>query len=74
MNQELAELLEIARSAARLAAAVHRRALVGDVKPDTKSSLSDLVTEVDRDTERELVRVIRAARPTDEISERDCRT
>lgn len=65
---ELAELLEIARRAAGLARDVHRRALVDlEIKVDTKNSSSDLVTEVDRESERVLVNVIHAARPHDEI-------
>jgi len=40
MNAELLELLTIAKHAASLAAAVHRRALVaGDIKVDTKRSV-----------------------------------
>ena len=68
MKTKLFELLEVAKNAARLAAAVHRRALdSGNVKFDTKSSASDLVTEIDRESERVLVETIRAARPNDEI-------
>ena len=68
MKHDLFGLLEIAKHAASLAAAVHRRAMSrGDVEPDTKCSLSDLVTEVDRESERELVKAIRAARPSDAI-------
>lgn len=68
MKEELSELLELAKYAASLAAAVHRRAMeAARFKVDTKSSTSDLVTEVDRETERELVTAIRAARPDDEI-------
>jgi len=62
------ELLEIAKRAASSARAVHRRALDRhNVKADIKSSDYDLVTDVDRESEQELVRVIRAARPNDEI-------
>ncbi len=68
LREELFELLELAKHAARRAAAVHRRAAeaVG-FSVDTKSSASDLVTEVDREAERELVDAIRAARLDDEI-------
>ena len=67
-KDELSELLEIAKRAASLAGAVHRRALERrDVKADIKSSDCDLVTDVDRESEQELVRVIRGARPNDEI-------
>jgi len=65
---DFSELLEIAKRAASSAGAVHRRALDRhDVKADIKSSDCDLVTDVDRESEAELVRVIRAARPNDEI-------
>jgi myo-inositol-1(or 4)-monophosphatase len=65
---DFSELLEIAKRAASSAGAIHRRALDRyDVKADTKSSDCDLVTDVDRESEKELVRVIRAARPNDEI-------
>ena len=68
MGEELADLLEIAKYAAGLAAAVHRRAIeAARLKVETKGSIRDLVTEVDREAERELVRAIRAARPTDGI-------
>jgi myo-inositol-1(or 4)-monophosphatase len=68
MREELSVLLEIAKYAARLAAAVHRRAIeAGEFKVETKRSTSDLVTEIDREAERELVTAIRAARPDDEI-------
>ena len=65
---ELSELLELARRAANSAAAVHRSALEeGVFKVYAKTSSSDLVTEIDREAERRLVAVIRAARPNDEI-------
>jgi myo-inositol-1(or 4)-monophosphatase len=68
MKPEILELLEIAKHAAGLAAAVHRRALNADkIKVDMKSSTFDLVTEIDREAERELVKTIRAARPNDAI-------
>lgn len=68
MKDELSELLEIAKHAASLAAAVHRRALdANNLKVDTKSSTSDLVTEIDREAERVLVAAIRIARRNDEI-------
>jgi myo-inositol-1(or 4)-monophosphatase len=67
-SAEISELLELARHAARFAAAVHRRAIgAGRLHVDTKRSSSDLVTEVDREAERELVTAIRAARPHDGI-------
>ena len=67
-KNELISLLEIAKHAANLAAAIHQRAIESrSFKIDTKSSKSDLVTEVDRSSEQELVKAIRAARPDDEI-------
>lgn len=68
MREELSELLEIAKCAASLAAAVHRRAMeAGELNVDTKRSACDLVTEIDREAERELVTAIRSARPNDGI-------
>ena len=68
MRKEISELLEIAKLAASLAAAVHCRAMAaGEFKIDTKRSSYDLVTEVDREAEREIVTAIRAARPNDGI-------
>ena len=68
MKHDLFELLDIAKHAASLAAAVHRQAIQqGNFEFDTKASLSDLVTEVDRESERELVRAIHAVRPSDAI-------
>ncbi len=68
MGEELSKLLEIAKHAASLAAAVHRRAIeVGGLNVETKRSTCDLVTEIDRAAERELVTAIRAARPNDGI-------
>lgn len=68
MREDLSELLELAKYAAGLAAAVHLRGTgAAGFKVDTKSSTGDLVTEVDREAERELVAALRAARPNDEI-------
>ena len=67
-KSELLELLEIAKNAASQAAAVHRTAMnSGSLKFDTKSSTSDLVTDIDREAERVLVDAIRAARQNDQI-------
>ncbi len=64
----LSELLEIAKHAAEVAAAIHRRAIeAGNVEAETKRSSSDLVTAVDRETEQALVATITAARPNDAI-------
>ena len=68
MAGELSELLELARRAAAAAAVVHRSAIEeASFKVYAKTSSSDLVTEIDREAERRLVAVIRAARPNDEI-------
>ncbi|HEX8845262.1 MAG TPA: inositol monophosphatase family protein [Pyrinomonadaceae bacterium] len=61
------ELLKIARQAARLAADVHRRARARRPDVMTKQSAADLVTEIDREAEREIVKAIRQARPDDAI-------
>jgi myo-inositol-1(or 4)-monophosphatase len=67
-REELFELLGLAKCAARRAAAVHRRAAeTAAFSVDTKGSANDLVTEVDREAERELVNAIHAARHDDEI-------
>lgn len=67
-KDELSELLQIAKHAARLAGGIHREAIEsGDVEAETKRSSSDLVTRVDREAEHQLVSTIRAARPNDEI-------
>ena len=68
MKDESSELLEIARRAAVSAAEIHRYAIEsGNFHIDTKASTSDLVTEVDRESERAIVAAIRASRPNDEI-------
>jgi myo-inositol-1(or 4)-monophosphatase len=65
---ELSELLELAKRAANSAAAVHRSAIQeGGFTVYAKTSSSDLLTEVDRESERRLVAAIREARPNDEI-------
>ena len=67
--EELSSLLELARRAASSAAALHRSALEErSFKVYSKTSSSDLVTEIDREAERRLVDVIRTARPNDEIA------
>src|ERR1044072_6960744 len=68
MEHDFSNLLEIATRAARAAAEIHRGALErGGLGVETKRTALDLVTEVDRAAERELVKVIRAARPQDAI-------
>lgn len=61
------ELLPLAERAARAGAAVHARWRGQGLNVDTKSSPTDLVTQVDREAERAVVDVIRAARPQDAI-------
>ena len=67
MRGDLEELFSIAKHAVRLAAAVHLRAGHGDLDVRTKHSPIDLVTELDRESERQLVSAIRTARPDDVI-------
>ena len=68
MKHELSELLGLAKRAASSGADVHRRAIErGNIAVSTKASSYDLVTEIDQEAEREIVAVIQAARPSDEI-------
>ena len=67
MREKLDELLEVARHAAGVAAAVHRRARQSTFDVETKQSPVDLVTAIDREAERQLVDAIRHARPDDAI-------
>jgi len=68
MQYNLADLLEIATRAARAAAEIHREGMErGGLGVETKRTALDLVTEIDRAAERELVKVIHAARPEDAI-------
>jgi fructose-1,6-bisphosphatase/inositol monophosphatase family enzyme len=68
MREDLWKLLELAKHVASLAAVVHHRAMEeGSFNVDTKRSTCDLVTDIDRQAERELVSAIRAARPDDGI-------
>jgi len=68
MRSELSELLTTAKYAASQAARVHRAAIQsGKRNVSTKASSADLVTEVDREAEQELVAAIREARPSDSI-------
>lgn len=63
-----AEMLDVATRAARAAAEVHRTG-AGELDPadwDVKGR-SDFVTEVDREAERRIVEIIRAAFPNDAI-------
>ena len=68
MEEELSELISIARCAANAGAEAHRHAIEkGSFRIDTKASPFDLVTEIDRHSEQEIVSTIRAARPNDGI-------
>lgn len=68
MKHDWSSLLDLAKRAADSAAAVHQQALVQvGFAVSVKSSAFDLVTEVDRNAERALVAVIRAARANDAI-------
>jgi myo-inositol-1(or 4)-monophosphatase len=67
MQGELEELLSIATHAARMAAAVHRRARQGTLGSSTRGSPIDLVTEVDREADIQPVSTIRTTRPDDAI-------
>jgi myo-inositol-1(or 4)-monophosphatase len=67
MRIDLPALLEIAMRAARAAAEVHRHGAPGRARVLEKGSPMNLVTEVDRESERQLVSVISTARPEDEI-------
>ncbi|HZP15318.1 MAG TPA: inositol monophosphatase family protein [Nocardioides sp.] len=62
-----AELLELAQHAARAAAALVRDEIGTARVADTKSSIVDVVTQVDRDSEALIRSMITAARPDDAI-------
>jgi myo-inositol-1(or 4)-monophosphatase len=65
--RDVAALVVLATAAARAGARVHRDGLGRVQQVTTKSSATDLVTEVDRDAERAIVDAIVAARPDDAI-------
>jgi myo-inositol-1(or 4)-monophosphatase len=67
MREELDKLLSIAKHAAQRAAAVHSSMRRDSFSVHTKSSSSDLVTEIDRESERQIVDAIHSARPDDTI-------
>lgn len=62
-----AELLELAQTAARAAAALVREEMGSARVAATKSSVVDVVTQVDRDSEALIRSIIAAARPDDAI-------
>src|SRR3954468_2096251 len=66
-EDRLQELLRIAGEAGRAGAVVHSHAERGALEVQGKFSKSDLVTEIDREAERRIVSVIRAARPLDAV-------
>jgi myo-inositol-1(or 4)-monophosphatase len=63
----LEELMAVALKAVKAGARVHYRAGRGDLQVGSKSSPMDLVTQVDGETEEQIVSVIRSARPQDSI-------
>jgi myo-inositol-1(or 4)-monophosphatase len=67
MRETLNELLSIAKHAAQIAAAVHCNIKHDSLAVRTKSSSIDLVTEIDREAERQIVATIHSARPDDAI-------
>ncbi len=64
-SPDLNELLELAKRLAAQAAAIHRQGQGHAHRVDTKSSRTDVVTEVDRDAERAIVEALLAERPDD---------
>lgn len=64
---DLRALADLAVDLAAGAAEVHRRALGRAHQVNTKSSLTDMVTEVDREAERLIVTRLRRERPDDAI-------
>lgn len=64
---DLTSLLELAESIAQQAAAVQLERLGSRIHVGTKSTATDMVTEVDREVERLIVDGILAARPNDGI-------
>ncbi len=66
-DRDLDALLGLAKQIAAEAAAVHRRGLGRKHTVGTKSSPTDLISEVDREAEKLIVQAIRRARPDDAI-------
>ena len=64
---DLNELLALARRLAARAAAIHRQGQGHAHRIDTKSSRTDVVTEVDREAERAIVEALLRERPDDAI-------
>jgi myo-inositol-1(or 4)-monophosphatase len=61
------ELFELAKKAARVAATIHRQGMGLTHEVATKSSRTDLVTEIDRESELAIVHTLLEARPDDAI-------
>jgi len=64
---DLEALLSLAKKLAALAASIHRQALSHIHVVSTKSSRTDVVTEVDREAERAVVELLTQERPDDAI-------
>jgi myo-inositol-1(or 4)-monophosphatase len=64
---DLHALFTLAKEAAALGAAIHREGLTATHTVKTKSSRTDLVTEIDKEAERTIVKALLAARPDDAI-------
>jgi len=64
---QLAGLADLAVDLACQAGQVHRRGLEAALRVETKSSPTDLVSEVDRESERLIVDRLRAIRPDDAV-------
>jgi myo-inositol-1(or 4)-monophosphatase len=67
MSAEVASVLELAKRLAREAGSIQRAHYEGQFEIQTKSDVTDLVTDVDRACERVIVDAIRAARSDDAI-------
>ena len=68
MPVDVHQLLHLAKDAAEIAAAVHHNARRDRLDVQTKGgSIANLVTEIDRESERQLVAYIRLHRPDDSI-------
>src|ERR1700753_3727961 len=74
MSLDVHYLLHLAKEAAGIAGAVHHGARREQLDVRTKGTLSNLVTEIDHEAERQLVEYIRRHRPADGIfGEEDAR-
>ena len=64
---DLFELLTLAKQTAALGAAIHREGMGAEHRVATKSTRTDLVTEIDREAENTMVKALVKARPDDAI-------